>query len=134
MLFGRNAGEGLEPVRVMRCAVGNRPILHCGRNRIGNADVQLRPFINGPPQGLIHLCRQVRLHHPVIKHEASEIILHSFHTTISFSVGYNKKQRRLYVETHKKDAFAFIATVFNLYLFALRAEADIRRTKQKRRL
>ncbi len=46
VLFRRNAREGLEPVRIVRRAAGDRPILHGVGDRVGDAYVERNPFVH----------------------------------------------------------------------------------------
>ena len=86
MLFCGNACERLEPVGIVCRAAGNRPVLHCGGNRIGNADIQFRSFVNGLFERSVDLRGQSSFHYAVIKDQASEVVRHRFHVTFSFFV------------------------------------------------
>ena len=72
VLFGRDAGHGLEPVRVVGRALGNRPILH----RIGH-DVCHRWVKRGALRDcaferLEHVLWQTFLHHRFVEHHTAE--------------------------------------------------------------
>ena len=47
VLFCGDTGKRLEPMGIVCCSLGDRPILHSGGNCIGNADIQFCAFING---------------------------------------------------------------------------------------
>ena len=85
MLFGGDAGQRLEPMGVVGCAVGDGPILHRRCHGIGDADIELCALVDGLLQGLIYRGRQGRFHHSVIKDQASEIVRYSSHGEISFA-------------------------------------------------
>ena len=85
VLLGCDAGKRLEPMGIMCCALGNRPILHCGSNCVCNTDIQFCAFINGLFQRGIHLRRQSGFHYSVIKDQASKIICYSSHDIFSFA-------------------------------------------------
>ena len=84
VLLGRDAGKRLEPVGVMRGAVRDRPVLHRGGHRVGDAEVELRPLVNGLFQRLVYLGGQIGFHHPVVKHQTSEVCGYRFHSQLSF--------------------------------------------------
>ena len=84
VLLGRDAGKRLEPVGVMRSAVRDRPVLHRGGHRVGDAEVELRPLVNGLFQRLVYLGGQIGFHHPVVKHQTSEVCGYRFHSQLSF--------------------------------------------------
>ena len=74
MLFCCNAGQRLEPVGKMRRPLGNRPVLHSFRNRIGYTDIKFFSLINRMAEGSIYISRKSRAHNAVIKNLTSEII------------------------------------------------------------
>ena len=84
MLFGGNPGEGLEPVGIVGCAVGDRPVLHSSSNGIGHAGLQLCAMIDGFSQGLVYAGAQIRLHNPVVKYQTAKIIGYATHNRHSF--------------------------------------------------
>ena len=45
VLFCGNTGHWLKPMRIMRCAFFNRPILHCIGDNIGNGAVKMLPCL-----------------------------------------------------------------------------------------
>ena len=79
VLFRGDAGHGLEPVGKMGGALFHRPVLHGGSHRIGHRQIQLGSLINGLAQGVIHLCRQAGLHHPIVKYHAAKILRYTLH-------------------------------------------------------
>ena len=72
VLFGGDAGQRLEPVRVVRRAVLDRPLLHRGRDRVGHRDVERLAVRHRAPQRVIDRLRQARLLHFVVEHQAAE--------------------------------------------------------------
>ena len=59
VMFGSGQiGERLEPVRVVRGPLGDRPILHRIRDRARNGRIERLPFIDRLAQGLVDLSRQ----------------------------------------------------------------------------
>ncbi len=58
MLFGRDAREGLEPVRVMRGAVLNRPFLHGVGNDVRNFEIERLAVLDGFRELLVRCGRQ----------------------------------------------------------------------------
>ena len=72
VLFGGDAGQRLEPVRVVRRAVLDRPFLHRRRDRVRDRGVERIAVRDRPPQRLIHRLRQARLLHAVVEHQAAE--------------------------------------------------------------
>ena len=67
-----DAGQRLEPVRVMRRAVFDRPFLHRFRNRVSGREVERFGVRDGPPQRVIHVFRKAGLLHRVVEYEAAE--------------------------------------------------------------
>ena len=82
MLFSRDTGKRLEPVRVVRRAVSYRPVLHGIRDRVGYRDVELRPSVDSSFQRPVHVRRQRCSHHPVVKDHAAEIVRYRLHNFI----------------------------------------------------
>ena len=72
MLLRGDAGERLEPVRVVRRAVLDRPVLHRRGHRIGHRRVERLAVRDGPPQRLIHGFRQPLLLHGIAEDQAAE--------------------------------------------------------------
>ena len=72
VLFGGDAGQRLEPVRVVRGAVLDRPVLHRRRDGVGDRRVERLAVRDRPAQRLIDRLRQARLLHVVVEHEAAE--------------------------------------------------------------
>ena len=67
VLLRRDAGHRLEPVREMRCAAFDRPILHRIGDDSGNLDVEVLPFFDRLLKRTIGLFRKPRFHGPVVK-------------------------------------------------------------------
>ena len=74
VLLGRDAGERLEPVRVVRGAVLDRPILHRRGDGVGDRGVERLAVRDRPAQRLVRGLRQPRLLFGVVEHEAAEPI------------------------------------------------------------
>ena len=72
VLLGGDAGERLEPVRVVRRAVLDRPVLHRARDFVGDRQIERFAVGDGPAQRLVHRLRQPRLLHLVVEHQAAE--------------------------------------------------------------
>src|SRR5579864_7635185 len=72
VLFGRDPGQGMEPVRVVRRAMLDRPVLHGRRDDVGDRRVERRPLIDGAPQGAIGVTRQAPALDVVAKGERAE--------------------------------------------------------------
>ncbi len=62
VLLGGGAGERLEPVRVVARALGERPLLHRERDRVGDVGGDRRAVADGGAEGLEGGARQARLH------------------------------------------------------------------------
>ena len=84
MLFGRDARQRLEPVRVMRGTVGNGPFLHGMRNHIRNFDVERLAFLNRLGQRLVRRRRQQLLHRMIVEHQRAVFLSDSSHVKCPF--------------------------------------------------
>ena len=67
MLLCRDAGHRLKPVREMRCAAFDRPILHRIGDDSGNLDVEVLSLFDRLLKRTIGLFRKPRFHGPVVK-------------------------------------------------------------------
>ena len=85
VLLSRKVGQRLKPVRIVRCAFGNRPILHRVRNRTRDGRIKRLPLVNGFAQGLIYLFGQ-RILHDVIGKDVTAEQLGDFHNLLSFLI------------------------------------------------
>ena len=72
VLFGGNAGHGLEPVGKVGHPVVQRPGLHHIGNDIGHIGGQRLPAGNDLPQAAVGIVGQALLLHRVIKDQAAE--------------------------------------------------------------
>ena len=72
VLLGGDAGQRLEPVRVVRRAVLDRPLLHRGRDRVGDRDVERLAVRHRAAQRVINRLGETRLLDFVVEHEAAE--------------------------------------------------------------
>ena len=71
VLFGRDAGKGLEPVRVMGGAVLDSPFLHSVSNDIRNLDVERLTFLDGFGKALERCGGKAFLHDVLVEHHRS---------------------------------------------------------------
>ena len=74
VLFGGDAGERLEPVRVVRRAVLDRPVLHRRAHVVGDRQVERVAVGDRPAQRVVHRLRQPRLLHLVVEHQTAECL------------------------------------------------------------
>ena len=70
VLLGGKARQRLEPVRVVRRAVFDRPVLHRVRDRVGHVLVELRAVLDGLVQALVDGLRQAATHDLVVEDKA----------------------------------------------------------------
>ena len=87
------AGERLEPVGIVRRALFDRPLLHGVGHSVGNGGIQRTALIHRLFQRDIHVIRQFRFHHAVVKHKTSKIFRYGAHASHS-SFGKIKKASR----------------------------------------
>ena len=71
MFLGRDAGEGLEPVRVVRGPLFNRPFLHGMGNNVRNLEIERLAVLDGPHELLVRCGRQTLLHGVLVEHHRS---------------------------------------------------------------
>ena len=71
VLFGGEAGHGLEPVGEMGGAVLHGPLLHGHRHRVGHAALQRQVLVDGPAQGFVNVLGQLFPHDAVAKHQTA---------------------------------------------------------------
>ena len=72
VLLGRDAGQRLEPVRVVGRAVLDRPFLRGLGHRVGHRAVERFGLHDGAAQRLVHLLRQTLLLFRVVENQAAE--------------------------------------------------------------
>ena len=72
VLLGGDAGERLEPVRVVRRAVLDRPVLHRGGDDVGGRRVERLALGDGAAQRLVDVARQPAALDVVVERERSE--------------------------------------------------------------
>ena len=70
VLLGRNARHGLEPVRVVRGAVLDGPVLHGGRDRVGGGVIQRFAAVNRTAQGAVDFLWQPRPLDGIVERQA----------------------------------------------------------------
>ena len=78
VFFGGNTGHRLEPVRVVRRTVFNRPVLHRVCNCIRNSDVEVLAVVDRLAQGFVNVLRETLTHDAVVEDHAGEEIRHAF--------------------------------------------------------
>ena len=79
VLLARDARKRLEPVRVMRGAICNRPFLHGVRHHVGNLDVERLALLDRLRKRLVRCRRQQLLHRVVVEHERAVFLSDSSH-------------------------------------------------------
>jgi hypothetical protein len=72
VLFGRDAGHGLEPVRVMSRALLHRPVLHGVGDNVRYWHVELSAFGYAFFKSLVGVLRETLLHDLVVEDHAAE--------------------------------------------------------------
>ena len=72
VLFRGDAGERLEPVRVMSGAVLDRPVLHRGGNDVGRRGIERRALRNRLAQRLVDVAREPLPLHLVVECQGAE--------------------------------------------------------------
>ena len=72
VLLGGDAGQRLEPVRVVRRAVLHRPVLQRGGHRVGHGRIEGFALRDGAAQRVIGGLRQALLLFRVVEHQAAE--------------------------------------------------------------
>ena len=72
VLFRRHAGHWLEPVGVVCCAFGHRPVLHRRCHYRSNVSINGRTFPHGFLQLSVNVLGQTFLHHGLVKDHAAE--------------------------------------------------------------
>ena len=72
VLLGGDAGERLEPVRVVRGAVLDRPFLHRLRDGVGGGEIERLAVRHRAAQRVIHRLGETGLLHLVVEDEAAE--------------------------------------------------------------
>ena len=82
VLFGGDAGQRLEPVRVVRRAVFDRPFLHRLCHRVGTRRVKRIAVGDRPPQGVIDRLGEPRLLHTVVEDEAAKRVARAHRTRL----------------------------------------------------
>ena len=74
MLLGGDAGQGLELVSVVSCAMFHRPVFQRARNRVGGREIERLSARNRGPERPVDRLRQAGLLHLVVKHELAELL------------------------------------------------------------
>ena len=72
MLGSSQIGERLEPVRIMRCTLGYRPVLHRVCNGACNRWIEEFPLVDRLAQRLVNFAGQRIFHHFIGENIASE--------------------------------------------------------------
>ena len=84
VLLGRDARERLEPVRVVRCPVGDRPFLHGMGHDVRHVRVERFALLDRLREGLVGLRWQQLLHRMVVEDERSVFLSDSSHVDCPF--------------------------------------------------
>ena len=90
VLFGGAVGQGLEPVRVMRYTLFQRPHPHTRSHEVGYFAVDRRAAVDGLGKGLVGLLGEILLHRLPVKNIFTEIFRYFLMggcSLYSFSVG-----------------------------------------------
>ena len=115
VLFRRNAGKRLKPMRVVRRAFRNSPLLHRVRHLIRNFKFERRAVVERFFERFKCVFRQKLLHHPLIKNHASEQFLHIRHTVLRRLSRTLKIKKRCKPLLHKS---VYIACSFHIHVIA----------------
>ena len=97
MLFGGDAGHGLEPVGKMGDPLGDGPILHGVGHGVGQIQIEGHSRVDGLAQRLVDILGQTFPHHLVVKDQTAEQlghIAHSFSTSCIYKNFQAKEKRR----------------------------------------
>ena len=79
VLFGGDAREGLEPVRVVGRAVFDRPLLHGVRHDVCHLDIKRQALVDGLGEDLVGGLGQALLHGVVVENERSVLFVDASH-------------------------------------------------------
>ena len=91
VLFRRKSGKGLEPVGVVRCALGHRPLFHCRRYRARNGYVKPVTRLYRCAQRLVNLAGQRLFLNGIVENVFTELfgkIHKNFFLLKFFSCGF----------------------------------------------
>ena len=77
VLFGGDAGHRLEPVRVVRRALFDRPVLQRAGDRVGGRGVERIAVLDGGAERAVDRLRQTRLLDLIVEHERAEHVAHA---------------------------------------------------------
>jgi hypothetical protein len=72
MLLGRQAGHRLDPVAIVRRALGDGPVLHCVGNNGGDTGIEWLSVFNDGLHDLIGLLGNLGFHHCVVENHAAK--------------------------------------------------------------
>ena len=126
MLFGGDPGHRLEPVREMRRALFDRPVLHGVRYDCGDLEIEMRALADRPAQGAVGLLGQALAHDGVGKNHAAVNVRKSVHCTkaplcassaayiyiiIGFSPGFNPKLCVIFTVSKAPDSAFLVCSV-----------------------
>ena len=79
VLFGRDAGHGLEPVGEVRRAVLDSPVLHGIGDDVGRGQIEALALVDGGVDIFKNSLRKLLLHHGFAEHMAAKEIRYSLH-------------------------------------------------------
>ena len=78
MLLRGNAGQRLEPVRIMSRTLAQRPVLHCSRHHSGNVCINGCALAHRLLELAVDVLGQTLLHHGLVKDHAAEQLRNIF--------------------------------------------------------
>ena len=83
VLFGSDAGHGLEPVGEMRHALFSRPVLHGVGHHVGHGNIQWLAVLDGLAQSLVGFLGQTFAHRRIAENHAAEQFRYALHNDSS---------------------------------------------------
>ena len=86
VLLRRDAGERLEPVRVVRGALLDGPFLHGVRHHVGHLYVEGLALLDGSEQALVRRGRESFLHRVLVEHHGTVDVRHFRHRWLLLTV------------------------------------------------
>ena len=93
MLLRRHAGEGLEPVGKVGCAVLHGPVAHGGGNSVCHLGIKRLALFHGLLHGVVDLAGKAGFHGAVVKYKTAEGFRYGFHILHPFKI---KKETTTY--------------------------------------
>ena len=103
VLFRSDSRQGLKPVREVRGAVRNRPVLHGFRNCVRHIGIQACALVDGLFQRTVDVGGKGGFHHSVVEYQTAEVIRNRVHCFTLLV----KNEKALKIG-NLQDAFAFM--------------------------